>query len=431
MPEVKQSFETPGSLLARAIFKLSDGKNPQGAQAAGKVTDIIGASALGGAGLGYLIHRSKLRKSEKELEEIGQEKESSAVVDKLSDLLVGLFTAVPKLNIAAAKKLQSPAPGHPWTQARTGPLPGGWVVPALAFGVPAAAIAGERASRGLVEKQRAAGIARKKDELRSEFSRLLQSPADEDGEKQASARTSCEALLDTVAPRAAVMVKESVSGPGLMGGLYTWWLLSGILAFNKGKSVAKGKDTEAKSLKDMDAYNKSVALAEPVRFELAPHTDVTQPPRRISTAGPYTLPVPDMQKDAFFGAIKDKLTNAAGTMKKYVDTTKRLVKEYPDIVDTMVDTKNRVKSPGFQKSLQAAEGFGNLMGKGEQLWSKIKGYGSKLVNTGVSAYKGFKGGLSGAPKPDTVISDFQRGSGQAVAPVDPDRLQNALLPRGV
>ena len=282
----------------------------------GTVVDLGLGAGLVGLGVGLLRHRKKVDQARKELDAVEASrgtvgapfaKEAGVLGDAIVWLLTspwkamrGLYRDMGKVNLNTAGRFDTPL----------GPLSKGWAVPALALGVPAMAVAGDRLADRITDEERQRLVDARKNKLRRQFNTLLTTP--ESGVKMAAAGDSCAALLDFLAPRAVDMIEK---GAGLemepstkaRGTLQAWWLLSGILAYTMASNFTKRRDPGLAEQKALEKFEAKQKATEPVTLRLSPGAAPDQ--GRVAMGNPFPVAFPTY-KTAYWGeGVVNELKN--------------------------------------------------------------------------------------------------------------------------
>lgn len=323
-------LQSPGTALAQSLTRLFNGPlknwhpaNVPGmdvndpAQLAklrelqfkglGTVVDLGLGAGLVGLGVGLLRHRKKVDQARKELDAVEASrgtlrapfvKEAGVFDDAIVWLLTspwkamrGIYRDIGKVDLNMAGRLDTPL----------GPFSKGWAVPALALGVPAMAVAGDRLADRITDEERQRLVDARKNKLRRQFNTLLTTP--ESGVKMAAAGDACAALLDFLAPRAADMIEK---GAGLemdtttmaRGTLQAWWLLSGILAYTLASNFTKRRDPGLAEQNALEKFEAKQKATEPVTLRLTPGAGAGQ--TRVAGGNPFPVAFP-IQKMAVAG----------------------------------------------------------------------------------------------------------------------------------
>ena len=324
-------LQTPGTAIARGLTNLFNGplRNWHPTSIPGDVNDpaqlaklrelqfkglgtVVDAGlgvGLVGLGIGLLRHRKKVEQARKELDTLESTrgtvrfpavKQANAFGEAIVWLLTSpwegmraAYRGMQEVNLRDAGRFDTPL----------GMLPKGWAVPALALGVPAMAVAGDRIADRITDAERQRMVEARKNKLRQQFNTLLTTP--EAGVKAAACDDSCAALLNFLAPRAADMIDK---GAGLemqpstkaLGALYTWWLLSGMLAYTAASKFTKRRDPGLAEQKALDKFEATQQATEPVTLRLSPGAGMGQ--RRVAGGNPFPVAFPTYKQAWWPGA---------------------------------------------------------------------------------------------------------------------------------
>ena len=454
-------LQTPGTAIARGLTNLFNGplKNwhptaipgmdvNDPAQLAklrelqfkglGTVVDAGLGVGLVGLGIGLLRHRKKVEQARKELDTLESTrgtvrfpavKQANAFGDAIVRLLTsswqgmrGVFRGMQEVNLRDAGRFDTPL----------GMLPKGWAVPALALGVPAMAVAGDRIADRITDAERQRMVEARKNKLRQQFNTLLTTP--EAGVKAAACDDSCAALLNFLAPRAADMIDK---GAGLemqfstkaLGALYTWWLLSGMLAYTAASKFTKRRDPGLAEQKALDKFEATQQATEPVTLRLSPGAGMGQ--RRVAGGNPFPVAFPAFKQAGWPGAssgnawgmdwaqdIKDKGYVGKRPGVDWYPLNPHKIKDdvYGAVASELGTTPEAMKGQLRQgmKTLGAINEF--TQGAGD-IWNGIKGFGGGAWGAIQQAFPKAIEWLRGAKKPlGSAVDSFIKRLSQAPVP---------------
>lgn len=352
----------------------------------GTVVDMGLGAGLVGLGVGLLRHRKKVDQARKELDAVEAArgtvgtpvvKQASVLGDAIVWLLTspwktmrGLYREMGKVNLNTAGRFDTPL----------GPFSKGWAVPALALGVPAMAVAGDRLADRITDEERQRLVDARKNKLRRQFNTLLTTP--EAGVKAASATDSCAALLDFLAPRTAEMIEK---GAGMemepstkaRGTLQAWWLLSGILAYTLAANFTKRRDPGLAEQKTLDKFEAKQKAKEPVTLRLAPGAGAGQ--TRVASGNPFPVAFP-AYKSAYWGEqYVNEAKNHYRNFQALRDRSNRageLVAANPGMsrMEAMGRSGAEALDVNYDKTMsgvRAAEGAGELLDKGKEMLGTV------------------------------------------------------------
>lgn len=457
-------LQSPGTALAQSLTRLFNGPlknwhpaNVPGmdvndpAQLAklrelqfkglGTVVDLVLDAGLVGLGVGLLRHRKKVDQARKELDAIEASRgtvrfpgvKQANVGDVFQKVILwaltspwqvmrGAYRDFQKVDLRSAGRFDTPL----------GPLPKGWAVPALALGVPAMAVAGDRLADRITDEERQQLVDARKNKLRRQFNTLLTTP--ESGVKMAAAEDSCAALLNFLAPRAADMVEK---GAGLemqadttaLGALYTWWLLSGVLAYTAGKKFTLRRDPGLAEHKALDKFEAKQKATEPVTLRLSPGAAADQ--GRAAIGNPFPVAFPAFKQAGWPGAssgnawgmdwaqdIKDKgyVGKRPGVDWNPLNPHKIKDDVYGAVASELGTTPEAMKGQLRQgmKTLGAINEF--TQGAGD-IWNGIKGFGGGVWGAIQQAFPKAIEWLRGAKKPlGSAVDSLIKRLSQAPVP---------------
>jgi hypothetical protein len=262
-------------------------------EAVGNVADV-GLLALGaGYGIGKLRHAHKVRTAKKQLDEIESsrtEKQSSNIISGVADLGTNIVRGIAATVWNIPKWMQEQAEKYDPRNADSanvplGPLSKGWVVPAALLGAPAAVYAGDRLASRRADTERTRLIAERKARLEAEFNQLLsQTSAKRAFTDPATAK--CASYLDFMVAQAEKQAKMDGS-TAMLGGVFSFWILSGILAAKAGYDHGKKDDPGKVEQKALKTYEQRSRAGRPTTVRLV-HPGNVVPDYQVSDA-PYPM----------------------------------------------------------------------------------------------------------------------------------------------
>lgn len=412
------SFNVPGVDVSDPV--AVDKVRQLQASGLGSIADLIGLGLLGGGAYGLVRHHGKLKKTKEELDKIEKTRGSVTYPVKQASnnpIVDGIVDFVKVAPVAAWNYIKGLASVDPNIAGKydvpLGPLPKGWAIPVLGIGVPAAFIAGERIADTATDKLRDKMIKERKEKLKGQFSRLLSKQSERDASINVDT-ASCEALLDFIAPKAASMITKTSNvqpSTAALGGLYSWWILSSLLAWNRGKAIASSDPGKAE-YKELDKFERESELGKPVRFRAVSPGNVL-PASRLAYGNPFPLAYPEfggnsLYKQAFIGDVKQWAGDKLQAGKQWAVNTafEQFKPQIEQKAQEMVSSKLGIdlSDPKQTENIQSAVKFMQSAGG---MWDKIKSFGSNAWNMIQPAIAKF---ISGA---GNVAESAGRGTAQA------------------
>lgn len=406
------SFNVPGVDVNDPV--AVDNVRQLQARGFGSVANMVGLGLLGGGAYGLIRRRGDLKKTKEELDKLESTRSSITypVKQASSPILDGIVDFVKAGPTAAWDYIKGLASVDAETAGKYdvpfGFLPKGWVVPAVGIGVPAAVIAGDRIADVASDKIRAKMIKERKEKLKSQFSRLLSKKADRGSSVDVDI-ASCEEFLDFVAPKAASMITKTSrmsASTATLGALQGWWILSSLLAWNRGKAIAK-RDPAAAEYDELKKFEAESELGKPVRFRVVGGRDAFTP-SRVAYDNPFTLAYPQVAGANVYKQADSWLDDKLQAGKKWlVDTAfdqfkPQIEQKAQELVSNNLGID--LKDPQQVDNVRSAV---NFMQSAGSAWNKLKSFGTSAWNVIQPAIEKF---ISGA---GNVAEATGRGAAQA------------------